>query len=150
MLLYLVIIAAPVGTLIHETGHVIGARMFHADNVKLSIGTGRKISSFSFHKVRIMIRSIFFIGGMASSDRKTPYKTHEIVIIAMCGPLNNGVFACLLFFLYLVFPTSYLLLLLLFNLWVAIINLVPFQFKGKKSDGYTIYKALTRKSTQYE
>lgn len=145
LLLYLIFIAAPIGTLTHEAGHVIGARTLHADNANLSLGTGKKVSEFFFQKVRITIYAMFFIGGMVSSDRKNDYKPHEIIIIALCGPLSNGIFSCLLYILYQLFPSNYLLLLLLFNLWIAIINLVPFQFKGKKSDGYTVYKALIQK-----
>lgn len=145
LLLYLVFVVAPIGTALHEAGHAIGAKLFHADHISLSLGIGKTISSFSYVKIRIKINAIYFLGGLASSEKNNMYKPHELICIALCGPLSNGFFAGVIYILYSIYPNSYLLLLLLFNLWIAIVNMVPFQINGKKSDGYGIYRVLTQK-----
>lgn len=145
LLLYLLFVVAPIGTVLHEAGHVIGAKSLNADRMRLTIGSGAIVSTFFIRKVQITIRTIFFLGGLASSERKNMYKPYELIWIAFCGPLTNGLIAFLLYILYTAYPSNYLLLLLLFNLWIAVINLVPFRFKEKQSDGYTIVKVLTQK-----
>lgn len=145
LLLYLLFIVAPIGTVLHEAGHVIGAKSMNADRMRLTIGSGAIVSTFFIRKVQITICAIFFLGGLASSERRNMYKPYELIWIALCGPLTNGFIAFLLYILYTAYPSNYLLLLLLFNLWIAVINLVPFRFKEKQSDGYTIVKVLTQK-----
>ncbi|SDQ53136.1 hypothetical protein SAMN05216232_1940 [Virgibacillus subterraneus] len=145
LLLYLLFVVAPIGTVLHEAGHVIGAKSLKADRMRLTIGSGKIVSSFFISKVQVTIRVIFFLGGLASSERKRIYKPHELIWIALCGPLTNGLTAFLLYLLNTAYPSNYLLLLLLFNLWIGLINLVPFRFKDKQSDGYTIVKVLTQK-----
>ncbi|MBP1949514.1 site-2 protease family protein [Virgibacillus litoralis] len=145
LLLYLLFVVAPIGTVLHEAGHVLGAKSLKADHVRLTIGSGTIVNTFIIRKVQVRIRAIFFLGGSASSERKNMYKPSELIWIALCGPLTNGFIALLLYILYMIYPSSYLLLLLLFNLWIAIINLVPFRFKEKQSDGYAIVKVLTKR-----
>ncbi|MGP4107368.1 site-2 protease family protein [Virgibacillus sp. L01] len=145
LLLYLLVVVAPIGTVLHEAGHIIGAKSLNADRMRLTIGSGTIVSTFFIRKIQVTIRAIFFLGGLASSERENMYKPYERIWIALCGPLTNGVIAFILYFLYKAYPSNYLLLLILFNLWIAIINLVPFRFKEKQSDGYTIVEVLTNK-----
>ncbi|MFB4166374.1 site-2 protease family protein [Virgibacillus sp. JSM 102003] len=145
LLLHLLFVVAPISTVLHEAGHIIGAKSLNADRMRLTIGSGTIVRTFFISKVQITIRAIFFLGGLASSERKNMYKPYELIWIALCGPLTNGFVAFLLYIIYTAYPSNYLLLLLLFNLWIGIINLVPFRFKEKQSDGYTIVKALTQK-----
>ncbi len=145
LLLYLLVVVAPIGTALHEAGHIIGAKSLNADRMRLTIGSGTIVSTFVIRKIQVTIRAIFFLGGLASSERENTYKPYELIWIAFCGPLANGVVAFFLYLFYIAYPSNYLLLLLLFNLWIAIINLVPFRFKEKQSDGYTIVKVLTDK-----
>ncbi|MFD1360604.1 M50 family metallopeptidase [Lentibacillus salinarum] len=145
LLLYLVFIVAPAGTAVHEIGHVMAAGILGADRMTLSIGTGLTVYRSSWHKTAVSIQLLFFLGGMASSERKVPYRKREQIMIAAFGPLTSLSAAFLCAGLYAIFPTNYLLLLVLFNVWLALVNMIPFRFGGKQSDGYTIYKTMRRK-----
>ncbi|SFD51414.1 Peptidase family M50 [Lentibacillus persicus] len=145
LFVYLILVAAPIGTVIHELGHVLGATLVRADMTTLTIGTGRIIGRFVFKKTVYTIRLFYFLGGMAGSRRKDPYLPGEQITIASGGPLMSLAAAGACFCLYNVFSNKYLLVLLLFNLWVAGVNIIPFRYKEKKSDGYTICMAVRNK-----
>lgn len=142
LLLYLVFVVAPIGTIIHECGHLFGAWATQADRITLSIGRGKQIMSFSGKKMQITIHAIFFLGGLAQSKRTTPYKAIEIIWVTFCGLLSSSIFAVLFYFLYNAYPNPYIQLLFLFNGWLAIVNSIPFKIKGMQSDGYTICKVI--------
>lgn len=138
--LYLILIVAPIGTLIHESGHAFGANLVKANQITLSIGRGKKIGVIHFQKIQMHIRLLYFLGGFTQSKRKMPYNQKEIVCITLFGPLNNAIFAILFYLLYGMYANQYLHILFLFNLWLAVVNMLPFKFKGKQSDGYSIFK----------
>lgn len=148
--LYLVIIVAPAGVLFHEMGHVLGAKIISADYIRLSIGIGKIVKTISLKKIRVTIQAIFFLGGSTQSERKTPYKSLDIIIMTVLGPISSGVFAFIFYVLYNIFPNHYLQLLFLFNLWLAFVNIIPFKIKRKQSDGYTILKLITQKGTLFK
>ncbi|ALX47997.1 site-2 protease family protein [Lentibacillus amyloliquefaciens] len=145
LFVYLILFAAPVGTAMHEIGHVLGAKRVRADKITLTIGTGRIITQMVSNKTVYTIRLFYFLGGVAFSQRKIPYKPVEQIKIAGSGPLMSLIAAGLCYGFYNVHPSNYVLILLLFNLWVAVVNIIPFRFKGKESDGYTIYKVIRKK-----
>src|SRR5690625_6135794 len=136
LLLFLLFIAAPIGTLIHEGGHLIGAKLMKADYLHLTIGYGKKLFTFICQNIQIIICRFFFIGGYVKNERYLPYRTIEMICIIVFGPLLNVVFAVFFYMLYNLFPNEYIFLLLLFNLWLALINLILFKVKDKQSDGY--------------
>jgi len=144
-LLFLIFVAAPAGTGIHEFGHIIGAKSVGADKMLLSIGVGTIVYRSMWKKINITVRAFFFIGGMACSERKIPYRPRERIRIAVLGPLNSFLATGFCYALYAVYPNGYLLLFLLFNLWIAAVNTIPFRFKGKQSDGYTILRIIMQK-----
>src|SRR5699024_1200930 len=143
--LYLIFVVAPAGTSIHELGHLIGAKSVGADKVSLTIGEGNIGYRTMWKKMHILIRLLSFVGGVVLSERKVPYQPGERITIGVFGPLSSLLAACICALLYIVYPGSYLLLMLLFNLWIAFINIIPFRFKDKQSDGYTIYEAIRQK-----
>ncbi|MFD1039233.1 M50 family metallopeptidase [Virgibacillus byunsanensis] len=145
LLLYLILIVAPIGSIVHELGHALGARILSANHVILSIGTGKKLFHYSCKYLDVAIHPIYFIGGHSYSERGNPYKNHELIWISICGPISNGLFSLLFFYVYNLFPNSYIQLLILFNLWLALVNMIPFQFNGKQSDGYTVFKRILKK-----
>ncbi|MFC4557435.1 site-2 protease family protein [Virgibacillus kekensis] len=144
LLIYLIFCVAPIGTLLHEAGHAAGARALNARRIQLSVGSGKEISRFSVGRLTISIHAVYFLGGMAYSERNRVYTKLEKIWIAVSGPLSNLIVTLLLFFLYTQWSSNYLLLPLLFNLWIATINLIPFKIKGRQSDGYVIFKTLSR------
>ncbi|MEC5422348.1 site-2 protease family protein [Virgibacillus sp. C22-A2] len=147
LLLYLLFIVAPLSTFLHEIGHAFAARTVKADHISLSVGSGNLIKTIYLEKLKINIHIIYFLGGLAKSQRKIPYKNLEIAWVTIAGPIINGIAAFLVFYLYTMFPNNYLQLLFLFNCWIAIINILPFKIKGKQTDGYTILQVITQKES---
>ncbi|HLS60396.1 MAG TPA: M50 family metallopeptidase [Virgibacillus sp.] len=150
LLLFTLFIVAPIGTFIHESGHMLGAKFVKADCIKLSIGLGKEIGTICFKNVHITIHALFFLGGFVQSERHLPYKALDIFWITICGPMNNGIFALLFFSLNGVYTSQYIYILFLFNLWLAIINLIPYKVKDRHSDGYTILKTILPDSTIFK
>ena len=145
-LLFLFFVVAPIGTIIHESGHVIGAKIVKADNINLSIGLGRKIGTLSFGNFQITVNMLFFLGGYVQSHREPSYRSLEIICITAFGSINNALFALLFYLLYGIYYNHYIYLLFLFNLWLAFVNIIPFKISGKESDGYAILKTLIRRN----
>ncbi|WP_373892688.1 site-2 protease family protein [Virgibacillus natechei] len=151
VLLYLVFIVAPLSSLLHETGHAAAARTVGADQITLSIGLGKRIKTIIFDNVQITFHAIFFLGGLAKSERLIPYKPWEIIWITLVGPLTNAFFALLFYILYGIYPNEYLQLLFLFNVWIAFINSIPFKIKERRSDGYLILQTIfSKKDTPFK
>lgn len=145
LLLFLLLIVAPIGTIIHEGGHLIGAKLMKADHIVISIGSGKKILTFSVKNIQINVQMFYFIGGHVQNKRDVPYKLFEMICIISFGPILNGIFTVVFYLLYYILVSEYLYLLFLFNLWLMIINIIPFKFKGKHSDGYMIFNLLRKK-----
>ncbi|MBY7143452.1 M50 family metallopeptidase [Virgibacillus sp. NKC19-3] len=150
VLLYLVFIVAPLSSLLHEAGHAAAARTVGADQITLSIGLGKRINTVIFANVHITFHAIFFLGGLAKSERVIPYKSWEIIWITIVGPCTNAFFAFLFYILYGMYPNDYLQLLFLFNMWLAFVNIIPFKIKEKCSDGYLILQTISRKDTPFK
>lgn len=144
LLLYLILIAAPLSIILHEFGHAFAASVVKADHISVSIGKGKRVHLFAFKKIQIIIHAIFFLGGLAESDRKIPYKSYEIVWISISGPIMSGIIAFLFYKVDEMYPSNYLQLFCWFNIWLAVVNIVPFKIKEKHTDGYTIINALRK------
>jgi hypothetical protein len=146
LFLFLVVAAAPAGTIIHESGHLLGACIAKADHMSLSIGKGKRIFSFSLSSIHITIYAFFFLGGFAHSRRKMPYQRKEMIWITACGLLSSSLFAAFFYLMYNTYENSYLQLLFLFNGWLAVVNSIPFKINGKQSDGYAICRLILQKA----
>jgi Zn-dependent protease len=144
LILYLLFVVGPFSTIIHEAGHAFAARTAKADHILLSIGYGKKIYEKSFHIFQLSIRRFFFLGGFATSSRNTPFTPSEKIWISIMGPLTSALLAFTFYFLYYLFPSSYFFLFFLFNVWLAIINLLPLNLRGKQSDGYKILQLMKK------
>nr|WP_170840650.1 site-2 protease family protein [Oceanobacillus limi] len=145
MLLYLFLIVAPLCTFIHEVGHLIGARMLKADQISMSIGSGKSLYTFKTKRIRISVQPSLLLSGATSSERLRPYSSLEIAFITLCGPLCNILFCILFMILHTFYMNDYLFLFMFLNGWIAIFNIIPFKVKDKQSDGYIIIKQIFEK-----
>lgn len=140
----LLFLIAPASIAAHEIGHLLGARIVKADVFELSIGRGKSLVSFSSKSLKINVRAFYFIGGEAKSKRKQPYKPLDIFLITIGGPLLNLLCAYLFYMLHTAYPSEFLGLIILFNLWLGLVNLIPLKMSGKSSDGYVIFQAILK------
>ncbi|WP_339227924.1 site-2 protease family protein [Oceanobacillus sp. FSL K6-2867] len=140
----LILIIAPICTLIHELGHACGAKLAKADRIKLNLGIGKGHWTIAMNNLELTLRSIYFIGGVTESEREIPYKKSEIIWITFFGPMFNGVAATIIYIIYEVNPNSLLQLLFWFNVWMAVVNMIPFKIKGKQTDGFAILRLICR------
>lgn len=150
LLFYLILIVGPFSILLHESGHAAAARVVKADRITVSIGYGKLLSSAVFERFQLNVHMAYFLGGFARSERGIPYKSSEMIWIAVSGPIANGLFTCLLYFIYVIYPNAYIQLLCLFNLWLTVINIIPFRIKEKQTDGYTILEELKKCLLKYK
>lgn len=144
ILFYLVLIVAPISTVLHELGHVLGAKSVNADKVTLRIGRGKPLITQNRGRIRLIINRHFFIGGLTESEREPPYSRKEKMWITFLGPAVNGIFAVISFLFLYIYPNKYLTLFLLFNVWMAVGNFLPFRIGEGRTDGYTILQLLKR------
>ncbi|MEN1969111.1 site-2 protease family protein [Lentibacillus sp. N15] len=145
VVLLLIFIIAPISTFVHELGHVFGAKWAKADSIILSLGSGKKIAALSYKQIQFSIHTLFFLGGLAYNKRDKPYKPMEIIWISLCGPIGNGIAATVVFCL-VGFSYGPVRAFVLFNIWLGLINMIPFRLNGKQSDGYTIVQTICRQA----
>lgn len=145
LLLYFIFIVAPLSIILHEFGHAFAARTLQADHIIVSIGKGNILKTIGFKKIKIIIHAFFFLGGLAESNRKIPYKSPEIIFISIFGPIFNGIIVLLFYILSEMYPNNYFQLFFWFNIWLAVINLIPFKIGERQTDGYAIVKVFLRK-----
>lgn len=142
LFLYLLFAAAPISIILHEIGHAFAAKIVNADSIMISIGKGKRLKVIFLGRMQLVIYTAFFLGGLAESKRKTPYSPREIVWIAMLGPITNGMIAFLFYVLNEIYPNNYLQLFYWFNVWLAVVNIIPFKLKDKYTDGYMIMQVI--------
>lgn len=142
MCAYLIFIVGPLGIVVHEAGHIFAAKFIQTEKISLSIGIGKKIAEQTYKVVQIQLHLIYFIGARIQSERTKPYHKLEIIFVSICGPISNLLFGLLLYIIYFVHPNPYISLLLFYNCWLAVVNIIPFRIRGMQSDGYMIWKAL--------
>ncbi|MCC2249127.1 M50 family metallopeptidase [Virgibacillus sp. AGTR] len=145
MLVYLLAIIAPISIFIHEFGHAIAAWLVGADRIYISIGTGKKGISFNFNKFYITLFPLFFLGGIALSERTPSYRPREKILISLFGPVMSGCVSVILWAIHQSHPNPFIHLSMLFNGWIALMNLLPFAYKGKQTDGYKMLQLVRKK-----
>lgn len=141
--LILVFIIAPLSLLFHEVGHLVGAALMGATSIRLTIGLGKPLWQATFANIQIIIRRFFLFNSVTSTVRTEPFTTREKIVITSMGPMFSATLTIIAFIAYNVFvQTDILYLFFLFNLWLLVINLIPFKIGQKQSDGYTILKLI--------
>ncbi|WP_377889416.1 site-2 protease family protein [Alkalihalobacillus sp. R86527] len=141
-LLMVILVISPLSLLLHEAGHTLAANVLTSSSVKLHLGVGPRLFTWKHARGELAINAFYFAGGMTISSQ--PDNAFGKVIIALSGPLFN--LSAALLALLLPLPLHIVALTIFFNLWLCITNLIPFKWKGKESDGWTILKVIREKS----
>ncbi|WP_047980002.1 site-2 protease family protein [Ornithinibacillus contaminans] len=142
LLLFLVFIVAPISNLIHELGHLTGAKLAKADAIRVHIGRGRKVFQVAINQIEIVIGIVFISAGVTESRRDRTYKSYEVIYITLLGPLFNAIAVFICYLLYEVVRNEFLLLIMLYNGWLFMMNCIPFKMKDQASDGYIVLKEI--------
>lgn len=143
LIIVLIIVIAPISLLFHEIGHVVGAKLMSATKILLTIGIGKQIFSLSIQNIDIRFRKFFVVNSFTSTIRNRPFTNKEKIFITFMGPLFSSLLALLAYGIYYSFLSNiYVLILFLFNLWLVLINLLPFKIGEKESDGYIIMQLI--------
>jgi Zn-dependent protease len=141
-----ILILFPFATFMHELGHYITARLTGVQTIEIRMGLGPIILKVDQPSLKLEVGLWFFIGAYTiweGSVRSGPTKR---LLIALNGPLINLVIALYSFqfvrFVQSPLYDSYLFIFAMINMWIAIGNFIPYQIKGRKSDGWIILQNL--------
>lgn len=145
LIILLIVIVAPISVWIHEMGHLIGAKTVNANQLTLTLGIGKDRFTFKVKGITIIMRTIFFISGSTMTSRDRNFNRLERIWISIFGPLFNVLFANICIIIYMKYSYNIILLFFLFNIWLGIVNLIPYKIKGKCSDGYIILASLVNR-----
>ncbi len=141
-----ILILFPISTFLHEMGHYITARMTGIKATEIRMGLGPAILKIKRPTLNLEVGLFFFLGAYTVSQGSEQTGDFQRLLISLNGPLVNLVLAI---YAYLILKTPqgdvYEALVSLFafiNMWIAIGNLIPFQIKGRKSDGWIVFESL--------
>lgn len=138
----------PASLIFHEIGHVVGAKLRRADQIHLTIGIGIKVFETTLFGVRIFFRLIYMLGSYTSTVRTIPLKSNEKIFITLMGPIFNLLLSVIFFYVYKFHIDEPIIFVsCLFNLWLAVMNLIPYKIGMKQSDGYIVYSLIKNKDT---
>ncbi|WP_212667881.1 M50 family metallopeptidase [Virgibacillus pantothenticus] len=142
LLFYLIVFVAPISILCHEFGHAVAAWFFRAEKVYISIGAGTVKKIINVGRFHFTIAPLFFAGGMATSVRQPDYTRREKLLITAAGPLFSSLIAIMFWGISQIASSFFIHLFMWFNLWIAFVNLIPFQWNEKQTDGRIILQLL--------
>jgi hypothetical protein len=131
---------------VHELGHFITAKVLRLKKLVLVMGKGRTIFAVQTINMRIEVNLLFFLGGYTTSDARAVPSYWKQSLIAVGGPMFN--LLVVVFTLLLVrlidanstFFISFIVPIIAMNLWIGAVNLLPFKWNGKESDGWSFIK----------
>lgn len=131
----------PLVTLIHESGHVLTARLF-GGKIKFCIGTGKTL----FNIGPLEVKKRYFMEGWCQYDSLTYNKTWAHIFIYLAGSGFNLIVILILNYL---ITTEYLPATLFFyqyayfSIYFIFFSLIPYRNDdGKPSDGMAVYDVL--------
>lgn len=141
-----IVVMVPLSMFWHELGHLIGAKIVRATNIILTVGIGKPIFRRTFKNMTFVVRQFFFFHSLTETHREQSLSRKEVILITMMGPISSLVLSLLAYgFVSFVMPSLIVYLTFLFNLWIGFINLIPFKFNERRSDGYTIIEMMLKK-----
>ncbi|SEA59613.1 hypothetical protein SAMN05421743_10652 [Thalassobacillus cyri] len=136
---------APLGILIHELGHAIPAVLLGRGEAVLHIGTGSVVIRAKWGKFQLRVYRLFFLGGHTESCCNESFNRWQKGVVSLGGPCLN-LFVFLLSYSFL--RIEWLHIFMLYNLYLAVFNLIPYSWKGKYSDGYRFFQILLNKQSE--
>ena len=141
----LLFVIAPLSLFLHELAHGIVAYFFQSSYIYIQLGLGPSLWERKQGVFTITINLFIFLGALAAYERHPEHTLSERAIISGAGPLINALLVLLGYLMFYVVEHPYLSLFIAFNLWLTTMNLIPFKFANKKSDGYVIAEALWKR-----
>lgn len=141
-LIFLILVIVPISLFIHELGHLFGAKCLKADRVTIYLGAGNRLFTLTFKNMTINTYLLIMFNAHTYSERKEDFTNKEYAFITIMGPLFSLVFTMFFSLLLIVTTSKLIFYFFLFNLWLSIINLIPFKINNQKSDGYLIWSLL--------
>lgn len=142
---FFMLFAVPLSVLIHELGHALAAKRCGAQGLKIYIGSGKELCSYSIGTIKVTFHLIWMFGGATSSDIPVTLNRSKEAFVALLGPVFSLCFACVLLLIQWIYPSPITGLSMLFNLWIGGVNLIPFKIGAKHSDGFTVIQSLFKK-----
>ncbi|MDX8361969.1 site-2 protease family protein [Cytobacillus sp. IB215316] len=127
--------------LIHELGHAYFGANFKAKINEISLGMGPIIVATK----TVSIRLLFFLGGYCFWEERHVLSNLKLSVIHLGGVIFNFITATIiLLFIRLVPDHLYdmIILFILYSYFLVIINVIPYRFIKKKSDGWLVLEAL--------
>ena len=145
MLLFviLLIVIVPITNFIHEWGHILLARSLKVTGTMIELGVGPKICSFRLLGCQCQINAVYFLGAQSFNESDEVISNWNKGLIALGGPLGN-LFIAILLSISITIEDKAIWLFMLFNFWVGFVNLLPFKFFKKESDGLIFTKVLVQ------
>ncbi|UOQ93637.1 site-2 protease family protein [Halobacillus shinanisalinarum] len=140
----LLFVVAPLGLFIHELGHTIVGLWSGAERSSLSLGIGPTLFKCKIKRLTVQLHCIFFIGGYSYNEKEVNFTPKQQAMISLGGPLSNAICAAILYMSDLPQQGQVLQLFYLFNLYLALVNMIPFRLKGRESDGCRFLRGLTK------
>ncbi|MBC5637116.1 hypothetical protein H8S33_09885 [Ornithinibacillus sp. BX22] len=146
LLIFLILVVAPLSNFVHEIGHLLGAKLAKADEITLVIGRGKKLFRLVFYNMELQIGRMFISSGYTGSKRIKPYSNVEVFYITLFGPLLNAIIVFICYLFYQSVPNTYLLIFMLYNCWLFVMNAIPYKVGKQESDGLIMVRALFQKN----
>ncbi|TDQ40412.1 M50 family metallopeptidase [Aureibacillus halotolerans] len=126
-------LVVPLTIVIHEMAHAISARIMGASEATIVIGGGKILLQLQCFQVLFQLRLFWFLGAYSKTNADQLSSVAKITI-SFAGPAVNLLIALLLFDGE--HSDTFLNLTAAFNLWIGIVNLVPFKVGSRSSDGW--------------
>ncbi|WP_078544129.1 site-2 protease family protein [Litchfieldia alkalitelluris] len=141
-IIYLLLLIVPVTNLFHEMGHALCAKLFKLSEIHIGIGTGKLLYRFKIVGIVINIHMLYFIGAYTTNEGSTnEIPQWQKGLISLGGPFINIVISIIVL-LVTTQESMFFELFILFNLWVGLMNLLPYRIKKRESDGLIFLKSM--------
>ncbi len=143
-ILFFFFIVVPLVHLIHESGHVLVAKLFRVSGTQIVIGVGRSIGNITISDTIIKCNLIPFLGGYSTNDKEGHLTYGQQACISIGGPMLNFLSIIVVLPFLNVFTHFLIDFFIYFSLWIGIVNLIPFKVGDKKSDGWQIAASVIK------